>query len=58
MQSLAPIITVPRRFWDREYGGSPLPKAVTVTFEVAGQPVDDVSAHGFVSVSEDSELRL
>ncbi|GLI62056.1 hypothetical protein VaNZ11_004484, partial [Volvox africanus] len=58
MQSLAPIITVPRRFWDREYGGCPLPKAVTVTFEVAGQPVDDVSAHGYVSVAEDSELRL
>ncbi|GLC36859.1 hypothetical protein PLESTM_000511600 [Pleodorina starrii] len=58
MHGLAPIIPVPRGFWDREYGGCPLPKAVTVIFEVAGQPVDDVSAHGFVSMAEDSELRL
>ncbi|GFR47531.1 hypothetical protein Agub_g9252, partial [Astrephomene gubernaculifera] len=58
MQSLSPIITVPRRFWDVEYGACPLPKAVNVTFEVAGQPVEDLFARGFVSVAEDSELKL
>ncbi|PNW73752.1 hypothetical protein CHLRE_13g571400v5 [Chlamydomonas reinhardtii] len=60
MEQFAPVLTVPRHFWDREFGpGTSLPRPVSVSFEVDGQLAQNVPPQDcYVSLTEDSELRL
>ena len=57
MSRLSAIVPVPTRFWSREFGTSPLPKAVSVVFEVAGQAAG-VEAACVVAADEKGGLRM